>query len=112
MTSTDINSKADGVLYVTETLELEGDILEDDKYLSEDFQDEDQNAFKLWKDPSCSSRYLISHDYGVHAVVVPLVNKLWELASKPDRMFLHLLLSFIVEFATYEDALISRRRWN
>lgn len=76
----------ESVLYVTETLELDGDILDDsDSGLSPLPQSsENEGTIHLVKDPSCTARYFITHDYGVHAVAVPLVTKLSQLAAKDD----------------------------
>ncbi|XP_046462866.1 nuclear pore complex protein Nup88-like [Daphnia pulex] len=77
--------KADSVLHVTETLELDGDILDcSESFSTEDYLDGNESALQLRRDPACSSRYFVVHDYGVHGVVVPLVDTLSELASKPD----------------------------
>jgi len=77
----------DSVLYVTETLELDGDILDDsgDGLAASpvpESGDSGQGAIHLAKDPSCTARYFITHDFGVHAVVVPLVTKLSQMAAK------------------------------
>lgn len=81
---TAVDAKADTVLYVTETLELDGDILDGDDGLSMEGNAENEGALQLRKDPACTSRYFVVHDYGVHGVVVPLVDTLNELASKQD----------------------------
>jgi len=83
LTAADV--KADSVLHVTETLELDGDILDcSESFSTEDYLDGNESALQLRRDPACSSRYFVVHDYGVHGVVVPLVDTLSELASKPD----------------------------
>lgn len=83
LTVTDV--KPDSVLHVTETLELDGDILDGSESFSSDENVADnEGAIQLRRDPACSSRYFVVHDYGVHGVVVPLVDTLSELASKPD----------------------------
>ncbi|KAI9560031.1 hypothetical protein GHT06_014041 [Daphnia sinensis] len=83
LTATDV--KPDSVLHVTETLELDGDILDGNESFSTDENAADnEGAVQLRRDPACSSRYFVVHDYGVHGVVVPLVDTLSELASKPD----------------------------
>lgn len=79
-----MNAKADSVLYVTETLELDGDILDGSDGLSAEENAENEGVLKLRRDPACTSRYFVIHDYGVHGVVVPLVNTLNELALKQD----------------------------
>ena len=81
------HSRAGSVLHVTETLELDGDILENDSLgLSTDENtDGSEGILYLTKDPSCSSRYFVTHEFGVHGVVVPLVDTLNELAAKNDR---------------------------
>ena len=76
----------ESVLYVTETLELDGDILDDsgDGLSSLSQEGENEGTIHLAKDPSCAARYFITHDYGVHAVAVPLLTKLSQLAAKND----------------------------
>lgn len=72
---------------MTETLELDGDILENESLgLSTDENaDGCEGILYLTKDPSCSSRYFVTHEFGVHGVVVPLIDTLNELAAKNDR---------------------------
>jgi hypothetical protein len=83
LAATDV--KVDLVLHVTDTLELDGDILDDSEgFSTEDYLAENESALQLRRDPACSSRYFVVHDYGVHGVVVPLVDTLTELASKHD----------------------------
>lgn len=90
ITSVEPRAHADGILYVTETLELDADLLEDNSFdadAADKVQDEDEEGsttLRLRRDPSCCSRYFVSHDYGVHVAQVPLVNKLWQLASLAD----------------------------
>lgn len=79
------DTNADSVLHVIETLELDGDILDDSGALNGDESFENESFLSLHKDPACSSRYFVTHDYGVHAVVVPLVDTLADLAAKKDR---------------------------
>ena len=79
-----MNAKADSVLYVTETLELDGDILDGSDGLCAEENAENEGVLKLRRDPACTSRYFVIHDYGVHGVVVPLVDTLNELALKQD----------------------------
>ena len=81
------DSKEDSVLHVAETLELDGDILDDSDGLRSIDENGDTEGGKLIlrKDPACTSRYFVTHDYGVHAVVVPLVDTLTELAARGDR---------------------------
>lgn len=81
---TAVDAKADSVLYVTETLELDGDILDGSDGLSVEEITGNEGALQLRRDPACSSRYFVVHDYGIHGVVVPLVDTLNELASKQD----------------------------
>lgn len=81
------DAKADSILHVIETLELDGDILDDSGSIGDDSIEEESSLF-LVKDPACSSRYFVTHDFGVHAVVVPLVDTLAELASKKDSNLL------------------------
>lgn len=79
-------TRASSILHVIETLELDGDILENDSLgLSTDEGADNEGTLQLIEDPSCSSRYFVTHDYGVHGVVVPLVDMLVELAAKKDR---------------------------
>lgn len=80
-----MDAKQDSVLYVTETLELDGDILNgNSEDLSIEGNVDNEASLYLCRDPAWSSRYFVVHDYGVHGVVVPLVDTLNELASKPD----------------------------
>lgn len=116
-----MNAKPNAVLYVTEILELDGDILGDANYTTDGADElENSGAVKLLKDPSCSGRYFISHDYGVHTVVVPLVTKLSELASKPDgnnfsnfiRFFLPVNRSYSVVYRSTQESSIRKIRSN
>lgn len=74
---------------------MDGDILDDSDGLNSINENADMEGGKLIlrKDPACSSRYFVTHDYGVHGVVVPLVDTLTELAARADRnLFLTLLV--------------------
>ena len=91
----------DSVLYVTETLELDGDILDDsgDGLAASpvpESGDSGEGAIHLAKDPSCTARYFITHDFGVHAVVVPLVTKLSQMAAKNNGPLFHSHQQFII----------------
>lgn len=72
---------------------MDGDILEGNDGLSAEDSTENEGALQLHRDPACSSRYFVVHDYGVHGVVVPLVDTLNELASKHDCKS-HIILLF------------------
>lgn len=97
--------KEDSVLHVAETLELDGDILDDSDGLSSIDENGDIEGGKLilHKDPACTSRYFVTHDFGVHAVVVPLVDTLTELAARGDRnsFFLIFILTFFFLFINF-----------
>lgn len=82
-----MDAKPDSILYITETLELDDDILDGSEGVGTEYNSENEGALQLRRDPACSSRYFVVHDYGVHGVVVPLVDTLTELVSKQDSKF-------------------------
>ena len=99
--ATSSGTRTSSVLHVIETLELDGDLLDNDNLgLSTEESVDNEGTLQLIKDPSCSSRYFATHDYGVHGVVVPLVDMLNELVAKRDRnyrildLFLHVYILY------------------